>query len=106
MRSERWGGRIQYFDWNPGGFWLYSWQYAADSCQPSDPYSGGPCTIGGWAFSDDHPRAPIAQGFDCQLTYATAELDAQTASPPIPRFDKWTNTEPESECQPPPITGF
>jgi len=27
---------------------------------------------------------------------------AQQADPPIPRFDKWTNTNPENECLSPP----
>jgi hypothetical protein len=92
-----------YFDQSPGGFSIYSWQYASDYCQPSNARL--PCSSqgAGWAYSNDSPSAPISQGYDCHLTFSNAQYDAENASPPIPRFDKWTNTEPESLCNPPPI---
>lgn len=55
-------------DWftvSPGGYYMYSWQYANDSCQ---------------------------------MTYSSAQTEANNASPAIPKFDKWTNSQPNVVC--------
>lgn len=34
----------------------------------------------------------------CEMTYSAAANDSDQAIPPIPRFDKWTNSHPEVVC--------
>ncbi len=85
-------GDQQFFTTSPGGFSIYSWQTSDDSCQQSVyPYPN--CQ--GYAYSAN-------PGYDCYVTFSEAQAMAAAAAPPIPRFDKWTNSNPETLCLPPP----
>lgn len=69
----------QHFTVSPGGYSIYSWQFSDDartsSCVGTQP-PGGNC----WMRSND------ARNLAIQTT------------PPIPRFDKWTNSRPDQVC--------
>ena len=54
-----------YFTTSPGGYSIFSWQYATSACQ---------------------------------ISYSSAQTEASNASPQIPQFDKWTNTNPALVC--------
>jgi len=55
----------EHFTTNPGGYYIYSWQYTDGLCY---------------------------------LSLNEARTLAMNAEPPIPRFDKWTNSEPNIVC--------
>lgn len=69
-----------YFTVSPGGYAIYSWQYTDDAC------SSG-CTA----------LIPPGGGA-CYDTHINAKALADGTSPPIPRFDKWTNSRPDQAC--------
>ena len=80
----------QFFTRIPGGFAIFSWQTGDDACRQSHDDR-----CDGYAYS-------TSPGFDCAVTFQEAEAVAPHTDPPIPRFDKWTNTNPENECLAPP----
>ena len=81
-------GDEQLFTTDPGGFNIYSWQTSDDNCRQS-VYPYPDCQ--GYAYS-------LNPGFDCYVTYSGAHSMAVAAEPPISRFDKWTNSDPEGLC--------
>jgi hypothetical protein len=80
----------QWFTNSPGGYYIWSWQYTDTSCDPSNPND---------TCSGSTTEGPGGSATYCWMTYDQAQMEAIQASPPIPAFDKWTNSAPDQVCQ-------
>ena len=72
-------------------FWLASYDPSQTNLNQQEDYftnSPGGYVIFSWQYTDD----------SCYMTYSSADTEATNASPAIPQFDKWTNSQPNVVC--------